>query len=123
MNADEIMKLPLDQFILLCQGLPPYIGVKNVYYEDPLFIPRYKLPPAFTGREGALKAAASTIAKLNKRRWFDRGETMRSVEMSDDDISSMWDKIGDLYDEPDEPPRPQYADNFADDDSDSNFLK
>jgi type IV secretion system protein VirD4 len=123
MNADEIMKLPLDQFILLCQGLPPYIGVKNVYYEDPLFMPRFKLPPAFTDREGALKAAASTIAKLNKRRWFDRGETMRSVEMSDDDISSMWDKIGDLYDEPEETPRPQYADNFADDDNDSNFLK
>ena len=125
MNADEIMKLPLDQFILLCQGLPPYIGVKNVYYEDPLFIPRYKLPPAFTTREEALKAASSTIAKLKKRRWFDHGETQRSVEMSDDDISSMWDKIGDLYDEPDEPPYTKPTDNFTDtDDTDSaNFLK
>jgi type IV secretion system protein VirD4 len=89
MNADEIMKLPLNQFILLCQGLPPYIGVKNVYYEDPLFMPRYKLPPAFTDREGALKAAASTVAKLSKRRWFDRGETHRAIEVSDDEIASM----------------------------------
>jgi type IV secretion system protein VirD4 len=123
MNADEIMKLPLDQFILLCQGLPPYIGVKNVYYEDPLFIPRYKLPPAFTTREEALKAAASTIAKLNKRRWFDHGETQRSVEMSDDDISSMWDKIGDLYDEPDEAPYKKPANNFTDNADSTNFLK
>ena len=29
MNVDEIMKLPLDQFILLCQGYPPYIGKKT----------------------------------------------------------------------------------------------
>jgi len=73
MNADEIIKLPLDQFLLLCQGQPPYIGKKNVYYEDPLFKARYKIPAAFTIREEALKAAASTVAKLNKRRWFDHG--------------------------------------------------
>jgi type IV secretion system protein VirD4 len=29
-NADEVIKLPLDQFILICQGMPPYIGKKNV---------------------------------------------------------------------------------------------
>ena len=124
MNADEIMKLPLDQFILLCQGQPPYIGKKNVYYEDALFKARL-LPPAFTTREEALKAAASTVAKLNKRRWFDHGETQRSVEMSDDDISSMWDKIGSLYDEPDEAPRPQQLRNIADyaETDTANFLK
>jgi len=48
---------------------------------------------------------------------------MRSVEVSDGDIASMWDKVGNVFDEPDEPPRPQYADNFADDDSGANFLK
>ena len=125
MNADEIIKLPLDQFLLLCQGQPPYIGKKNVYYEDPLFIPRYKLPPAFTNREEALKAAASTIAKLSKRRWFDRGETQRSVEMTDDDISSMWDKVGGLYDEPDEIPYaepPKKSTDNAETDT-ANFLK
>ena len=125
MNADEIIKLPLDQFILICQGQPPYIGKKNVYYEDIIFKPLSKLPPAFTTREEALKAAASTVAKLNKRRWFDRGETQRSIEMSDDDISSMWDKVGGLYDEPDEPPRPQPAGKFTDnaETDTANFLK
>ena len=123
-NPDEIMKLPLNQFILLCQGLPPYIGAKNVYYEDPLFKERAKLPPAFATREEALKAAASTAAKLSRRRWFDRGETQRPVEMSDDDIASLWDKVGSVFDEPDEPPRPQPADDFEDTGSGSaNFLK
>jgi type IV secretion system protein VirD4 len=102
-NADEVMKLPLDQLILLCQGLPPYIGRKNVYYEDPVFKARM-FPPAFKTREDALKAAASTIKKLNKRRWFDHGDTYRPVEMSDDDIADMWDKVGNLFDEPDETP-------------------
>jgi len=100
MNPDEIMKLPLDQFILLCQGYPPYIGKKNVYYEDPIFKSRL-LPAAFTDREGALKASKSTLKKLEKRRWFERGDLHRSVEMTDDEISSMWDKLGNLYDEPD----------------------
>jgi len=102
-NADEVMKLPLDQLILLCQGLPPYIGKKNVYYEDPVFQARM-FPPAFTTREEALKAAASTIKKLDKRRWFDRGDNYRSVDMSDDEIADMWDKVGNLFNEPDEAP-------------------
>jgi len=102
-NADEVMKLPLDQLILLCQGLPPYIGKKNVYYEDPVFKARM-FPPAFTTREEALKAAASTIKKLDKRRWFDRGDNYRSVDMSDDEIADMWDKVGNLFHEPDEAP-------------------
>jgi len=89
MNADEIIKLPLDQFLLLCQGQPPYIGKKNVYYEDPLFKVRFKIPAAFATREEALKAAAFTVAKLNKRRWFDRGETRRSVEMTDFEVIRM----------------------------------
>ncbi|MDR1836556.1 MAG: hypothetical protein LBQ89_02750 [Treponema sp.] len=83
------MKLPLDQFLLLCQGQPPYIGKKNVYYEDPLFKVCFKISAAFATREEALKAAASTVAKLNKRRWFDRGETRRSVEMTDFEVIRM----------------------------------
>jgi type IV secretion system protein VirD4 len=123
MNADELMKLPINQFILLCQGLPPYIGKKNVYYQDPLYILLCKLPPAFTTREDAIKAAKSTIAKLEKRRWFARGETYRSVEMTDDDIASMWDKLGGLYDETDALPVSESSDNFSNNDSKVNFLK
>jgi len=111
MNADEIMKLPLDQFILLCQGYPPYIGKKNVYYEDPVFDSRIKKDPDtkkpvpyFSDRDGALRAAKSTIKKLEKRRWFERGDLQRSVEMTDDDISSMWEKLSGLYDEADSNP-------------------
>ncbi|GMO16001.1 MAG: conjugal transfer protein TraG [Termitinemataceae bacterium] len=70
-NADEIIKLPLDQFILVCQGLPPYIGKKNVYYEDKVFTSRMTEKPAFKDREEALKIAASTIKKIKERRWFD----------------------------------------------------
>jgi len=129
MNADEIIKLPQDQFILICQGLPPYIGKKNVYYEDPLFKsriqidPKTKQPlPAFATREEALNAAKSTIAKLNKRRWFDRGDTYRSVEMSADDISSMWEKVGGLYDDPPNaaPSKPPSSSVYAET---PNFLK
>jgi len=131
-NADEVMKLPLDQLILLCQGLPPYIGKKNVYYEDPVFKARL-FPPAFTTREEALKAVASTVKKLNKRRWFDQGVTPSNMEMTDDNIAAMWDKVGDLFDESDETsadeapaavPAGNYKDDSYDSDDDSeNFLK
>jgi type IV secretory pathway TraG/TraD family ATPase VirD4 len=69
-NADEIIKLPLDSFILICQGLPPYIGKKNVYYQDTVFTRRL-CPEAFKTREEALRAARKTIAKLNGPQWFD----------------------------------------------------
>jgi len=121
-NADEVMKLPLDQLILLCQGLPPYIGKKNVYYEDQIFKTRL-FPPAFTTREDALKAAASTVKKLGRRRWFDRGDSYRSVDMSDDDIASMWDKVGAIFDEPDEAPAAAPAGNYSDYSEEENFLK
>jgi type IV secretory pathway TraG/TraD family ATPase VirD4 len=128
-NADEIIKLPLDQFILICQGLPPYIGKKNVYYEDPVFKARLlkdakgESVPAFSTREEALKAAASTIKKLNKRWWFDRGDSYRSVEMDDDEIAAMWDKVGGLYDEPDAVPVSAPTGNFTDNSDNANFLK
>jgi len=122
-NADEVLKLPNDQLILLCQGLPPYMGKKNVYYEDPVFKSRL-FPPAFTTREEALKLAASTIKKINKRYLTDHGEEYRSVDMTDDDIADMWDKVGDLFNEPDEAPVSAPAGKFSDDyDSDDNFLK
>ena len=120
-NADEVMKLPLDQLILLSQGVPPYIGKKNVYYEDPVFKSRI-LPPAFTTREDGLKMAASTIAKLNKRRWFDHGDTYRSVDMSDEDIAAIWNKVGGLFDEPDEPPVLTSAGSSTENPDDNNFL-
>jgi type IV secretion system protein VirD4 len=131
-NADEVMKMPLDQLILLCQGLPPYMGKKNVYYEDPIFEKRIVKDikgnpvPAFSTREEALKIAASTIKKLNKRRWFDHGEPQRATVFDDpDDIASMWEKLEGLYNEPDAPVRSSPV-SFDDDSSEppdsENFL-
>jgi len=97
-NADEIIKLPLDQFILICQGKPPYIGVKNVYYEDEIFKSRL-LPPAFTNREGALKAARHTITKLNGKQWFDHDDTERSPQMTDEQALALQEKLGDMIEE------------------------
>ena len=88
------MKLPLDRFIFLSQAMPPYIGTKNVYYEDPVFKPRL-FPPAFTTREEAVKQAASTIKKIKKRRWFDahKAPETRDLEMDDDEIAAMYEKL------------------------------
>ena len=90
-NADEVMKLPLNQYILISQGLPPYIGVKNVYYEDPVFKSR-EYPAAFKDREGALKAAASTIKKINGKHWFDLPDTESVPVMEDDEVLKMSEK-------------------------------
>jgi len=38
-NADEVLKLPNDQLILLCQGLPPYMG-KKMFTTKTLFLNR-----------------------------------------------------------------------------------
>jgi type IV secretion system protein VirD4 len=99
-NADEIIKLPLDSFILVCQGMPPYIGKKNVYYEEALFKSRL-CPPAFTTREEAVRLASSTIKKIQKRRWFDikaKPET-KDIEMPYGNIAAMYDKLIDVLDE------------------------
>jgi type IV secretion system protein VirD4 len=69
-NADEIMKLPPDQLVLLTQGKPPYIGKKCVYYEDPRFKDRL-LKPAFTTRKGALQRCTHNKARTEGGRWFD----------------------------------------------------
>jgi type IV secretion system protein VirD4 len=91
-NADEVIKLPLDSFILLCQGLPPYIGKKNVFYEDPVFKSRL-LDPAFATREEAVKRAAATIKKLSGPRWFDGPDTAEKT-MSDAEAAALWEKLG-----------------------------
>jgi len=99
-NADEIMKLPLSSFILLCQGLPPYIGKKNVYYEDPIYKARL-LPPAFTSREEAVRLAASSIKKIEKRIKANimKSPETRDIEMGEDEILNMYDKLGGLLEE------------------------
>jgi type IV secretion system protein VirD4 len=79
-NADEVIKLPLDQFILICQGKPPYIGKKNVYYEDPVFTSRMTKEPAFKNREEAVKIAKDTIKFLSGPKWFEH----EPREMDDD---------------------------------------
>jgi type IV secretion system protein VirD4 len=98
-NADEIIKLPLDSFILICQGMPPYIGKKNVYYEDPVF-KRRLCGPAFTTREEAVKQAAATIKKIKARRWYAyAAPETKEIEMAADELIAMNDKFGDLFEE------------------------
>ena len=102
-NTDEIIKLPLDRFILLCQGMPPYIGKKNVYYEDPVFKARL-CGAAFTDREEAVALAAATIKKIGGRRWFDfTPGSAKASAMNDNEAAAMWDKLAGVLDE-DEPP-------------------
>jgi hypothetical protein len=52
------------------QGYPPYLGKKNVYYQDKIFTSRMAEMPAFTTREEAVKIARETIEKYKQRRWF-----------------------------------------------------
>jgi len=101
-NADEIMKLPMDRFILLSQGIPPYIGKKNIYYEDPLFKSRL-CPAAFSSRDEALKLAASTIKKIEKKKWFNiKGKAeIKDIEMNDDEIAAMYEKLAGVLDDDD----------------------
>jgi type IV secretion system protein VirD4 len=92
-NADELIKLPLDRCILICQGMPPYIGKKNVYYQDKVFAERL-CGPAFTSREEALALAKTTIAKIAGRRWFDfKSERPREVDMSDEEAGALFEKL------------------------------
>lgn len=69
-NADEVMKLPPDQMILLTQGRPPYIGKKCVYYQDERFKNRI-LKPAYSTRKEALLQCAYAVAKEKQRKWFE----------------------------------------------------
>ena len=72
-NADEVMKLPPDQFILLSQGKPAYIGKKCVYYEDLRFQKRL-LPAAFTTREAAIEICSSNLMRREGPHWFSLSE-------------------------------------------------
>ena len=129
-NADEIIKLPLDSFLLVCQGLPPYIGKKNVYYEDTLFTSRMEKTPAFSTREEAAKIAEATVRKIKARRWFEcdappkeRIESdERAVEMDDETAAAFMEK----YVTPDEYDKLESSGVFeagADDKKDDNYLK
>lgn len=64
-NPDEVLKLPLDQFIMITQGKPPYIGKKCVYYEDQRFNMRV-MAPAFSTRNEAEKL----IRKNTQSEWW-----------------------------------------------------
>lgn len=67
-NADEVMKLPPDQLILLTQGRPAYIGKKCIYYEDKRFRDRI-LPPPFETREEALKQCK--VPNSHESPWYE----------------------------------------------------
>ena len=49
--------------------------------------------------------------------------TKRLVHMTDDDIAAMWDKVVDLFDEPDEPPVSAPTSNYSKDSDEEKFLK
>jgi len=144
-NPDEIVKLPLDSFILICQGMPPYIGKKNVYYEDPVFKERLFLDekdkpiPLFSTREEALQRVVTTVKKIEKRRWymFKGTSQTKETEMNDNEVLSMWDKLAGVLDSKPEPegafddiPDPPEAENAepeavpisVETDSSENFL-
>jgi type IV secretion system protein VirD4 len=84
-NADEVMKLPPDQMILLTQGKPPYIGKKCVYYEDARFKGRL-LEPAFTTREGALGASRHNRGRAEGEHWYDPPMTIYLEDINDIEI-------------------------------------
>jgi type IV secretion system protein VirD4 len=95
-NADEVMKLPLDRFILLVQGLPPYIGKKNVFYEDPVFKARMTEKPAFSNREEAVAIARHTIKKLREGpRWFDLVSVRKKMEQEETETETRDSEIPD----------------------------
>jgi type IV secretion system protein VirD4 len=134
-NADEVIKLPMDQFLLICQGQPPYIGKKNVYYEDPLFKSRV-FPSAFETREEALRIARNTIAKINGKHWFDLqgpaavppdetgGEPEEVPEIGEEKIAALYEKFEGLeLNEEGGPAEPADGDIFEDTEETANFLK
>ncbi|MDR2865558.1 MAG: type IV secretory system conjugative DNA transfer family protein [Spirochaetaceae bacterium] len=83
-NADEVLRLPSDQLVLLTQDSPPYIAKKNVYYKDPMFTKRYIYGPAFKGREGALKVIGE---KPDGPHWFDLPEEGNSPAEQEEAVS------------------------------------
>jgi type IV secretion system protein VirD4 len=131
-NADEVMKFPLDSFILLSQGMPPYIGKKNVFYEDPVFQARLRAGPAFSTREEAVKAAKSAAGtKQEGPRWFDLARELaqadtepehQDVELAPERVAALYAKYGAVDGElpesgepgsPDEPEPPAVPGPFA----------
>ena len=98
------MKIPFDSFILLMQGYPPYMGKKNVYYQDKMFTSRMAEKPAFTTREEAVKLARGTIEKYKRRQWFtvDAEEGSRDVPDVPEDARDIAD--GAPVDIPDDVP-------------------
>ena len=52
LTADEVLRLPFDEAILLVSGMAPYRAKKLMYYLDPRFKrPRQELPPPNSPRE------------------------------------------------------------------------
>jgi type IV secretion system protein VirD4 len=100
-NPDEVMKIPFNSFILLTQNSPPYLGKKNVYYNDKIFTSRLTDKPAFTTREEAVKLAKDVVNKYKQRQWFAVDAQMKAAkakaaESSIEDIENS--EIGDIYD-------------------------
>jgi hypothetical protein len=139
----------MDQFILMCQGQPPYIGKKNVYYEDAVFRGRL-FPPAFQMREEALHLAREAIAKINGTHWFNANraaagiprkevpdeydETTEIPELSEAQTAALTQRFEEpddyaepaetgIFEEQQEDPDPAGSDIFEDTEETANFYK
>jgi type IV secretory pathway TraG/TraD family ATPase VirD4 len=96
-NADEVMKLPPDQLVLLTQGRPPYLGKKCVYYEDERFKKRL-LPAAFTTREAAVALCQGNQERIQGGHWFDLSAAALATDDNGRDIDTSkinWNKPAD----------------------------
>ena len=73
-NPDELMKLPLNQCLIMNHGMPPYIGSKVVYYDDERFKGRVSLPVPKKREELLLECQTlpsnKTIDLINKEKKY-----------------------------------------------------
>lgn len=65
LNADELLKLPANECLILNQGMPPYIGKKISYYTDERFKDKANLP-TLTTRAELLKEIESLPSNKDK---------------------------------------------------------
>jgi type IV secretion system protein VirD4 len=66
-NADEIMKLSSTECIVTAHGMPPYLGKKAVFYQDPRFAWKTGLPAPATLEELRMEIA-DLPSNRNKRK-------------------------------------------------------
>lgn len=123
LNADELLKLPANQCLILNQGMPPYIAKKISYYTDERFKDKANMP-TLTTREQLLNEIQELPS--NKGKDLLKQETQNVIEKARDkeratianlledspapDASVMFNDIGEkLFGRFDDPPDPSLA--------------